>query len=305
MTHNTSTKKTKYIYVLSQRYSGSTLLSFLLATHPEVSTIGERRKFYNKSIKTKEFLHHKARHCSCGALFEDCPYLNAIKDKVLAKTNPADLNTNTTEFNIFNNKYINRIAYELIKFSKINKLPFTPFQNKINSLLHFNEVLSQETLRLDGTSAFLDTSKIIDHAFYLSMIKNFDFKVIWLFRDPRAQINSAIKYNKWTIEYAAKHWIKEMEANELILTKMNIPFIKQKYEDLCANPEGELQNIFKFVGLDEQQFTLDFRAQTQHIIGNAKMRLGKDAKIQERIEWQTELTSDQIKKIETLTADFL
>jgi len=58
----------------------------------------------------------------------------------------------------------------------------------------------QEILDLDQTKAFLDTSKIINHALFLSMVKAFDFYVIWLVRDPRAQVNSAIKYNDWSVE---------------------------------------------------------------------------------------------------------
>ena len=306
MSDNISSNKIKYLYILSQRYSGSTLLSFLLATHPDVSTIGERRKFYNKSIKTAEFAHHKARHCSCGERFENCPYLNEIRKRVLSRIDSNALATNTTEFNIYNNKYLNRIAYEIIRFYSINKwsLKWTPFSEKIKELCHFNFTLAHEILDYDNSRAFLDTSKIINHALFLSMIKEFDFYVVWLVRDPRAQINSALKYNKWSIEYAAQHWMQEMQENEKILKGLGLKSIKLRYEDLCRSPESELTNIFKFTGLDENQFSLDFRTQTQHIIGNGKMRLGNDKIIKERKEWQSELSAKQIKSIERLTADY-
>lgn len=306
MSNDISSEKIKYLYILSQRYSGSTLLSFLLATHPDVSTIGERRKFYNKSIKTAEFAHHKARHCSCGELFENCPYLNEIKKRILSKIDTSVLATNTTEFNIYNNKYLNRIAYEIIRFCSINNwsLQYTPFYKKIRNLCHFNSVLVREVLSLDRSQAFLDTSKVINHALFLSMMKNLDFYVVWLVRDPRAQINSAVKYNDWTIEYAAKHWMSEMEENGKVIKGMGLNAIQLRYEDLCRSPKPKLTEIFNFTGLDETQFSLDFRTQTQHIIGNGKMRLGKDQTIKERKEWQTELSTEQIKTIERLTADY-
>ncbi len=299
-------KKPKYVYVLSQRYSGSTLLSFLLATHPEIATIGERRKFYNKSIKTSEFLHHKARNCSCGELFENCDYLNTIKEKTLARIDQKTLRTNTTEFNIFNNKYINRIAYEYVKFCTIQKIPlkYTLFGNRVKELCEFNEILATEILNHSQSKAFLDTSKIIDHTLYLSMIPSFDFHVIWLVRDPRAQVNSALKYNKLTLIQAVNNWKKEMVDNEKLLTKLNLNYIKIRYEDICSSPKDEMQKIFQFIKMDYKDFTLDFRSKEQHIIGNASMRLGNDKTISERKDWMTQLSSEQINTIEKMTSSY-
>ncbi len=299
-------KKIKYIYVLSQRYSGSTLLSFLLGTHPDVSTIGERRKFYNKSLRVNAADQNIAQYCSCGKLFKDCPYFNTIKERVLARIDPETLNVNTTEFNIFNNKYLNRIAYEIIQFSALRnpKSNHLPFQKQIDTLKDFNRILTEEILALDGSHAFLDTSKIINHALFLSLEEAFNFYVIWLVRDPRAQVNSAIKYNDWSIEKATEAWKKEMVQNEKVLQKKKINFIKIRYEDLCRATTDELQKIGEFTGLEASQFSLDFRQPTQHIIGNASMRLGKDQKITERKEWQEQLSTAQIAMIEKLTEEY-
>jgi len=303
---NPTSEPLKFVYILSQRYSGSTLLSFLMATHPAVSTIGERRKFYNKSLKNEAFRHHKARHCSCGELYENCTHFNQIKDRVLDRVDPEILDTNTTEFNVYNHKFLNRVAYEWIKFCCLHSIPLqlTPFNKKIKTLCDFNKILATEILALDQKSTFLDTSKSIDQALYLSLTEGIDFRVVWLVRDPRAQINSALKYNQWTVEYAARHWIKEMHENEKILNRLGIKHIRLRYEDLCKSPEEELASVFQFVGLDHGAFSLDFRDRTQHIIGNAKMRLGKDATIRERKEWKEELSKDQIKTIERLTSEF-
>ncbi len=299
-------KKIKYIYVLSQRYSGSTLLSFLLGTHPDVSTIGERRKFYNKSLRVNAADLNVAQYCSCGDLFKDCPYFNTIKKRVLARIDPKILTVNTAEFNIFNNKYLNRIAYEMIQFSALRNPERNdlPFQKKIDTLKSFNRILTEEILALDESNTFLDTSKIINHALFLSMEEAFDFYVIWLVRDPRAQVNSAIKYNNWSIEKATEAWKKEMVHNEKVLQEKKINFIKIRYEELCRATTDELQRIGAFTGLDASQFSLDFRQPTQHIIGNANMRLGKDQKITERKEWQDQLSTEQIATIEKLTKGY-
>ncbi|MEM9822289.1 MAG: sulfotransferase, partial [Bacteroidota bacterium] len=179
-----------------------------------------------------------------------------------------------------------------------------PFSKKIKAHCHFNELLVRQILKIEQKSVFLDSSKVIDHALLLSLIDSFDFYIIWLSRDPRAQSHSALKYNPWSIEEAARRWKKEMAVNEKILKKANIKYLPLQYEALCKNPKKEMTRLLQFVGLDANLFSLDFREKEQHIMGNASMRLGKDRKIVERKDWMEKLSQDQIKTIETITADY-
>ena len=295
--------KKKYIYILSQRYSGSTLLSFLLGTHPGISTIGERRKFYNKSIRPKV---DEIQTCSCGQKFIDCEYWSAIRDRLLKRVQESELKTNATEFRFFNDRKKHIIADKLYQTAVLNGLPksLQPFSNKMDKMLEVNRILTEEILDLDGNTAFLDSSKIIDQALYLSLIEEFDFYVIWLSRDPRAQVNSAVKYHQWSISDATERWKSEMKNNARILDGQKINYTHLRYEDLCREPEKEMQRILDFCGLQTDKFSLDFRSQTQHIMGNGYMRLGKDSKIEERKDWQKKLSKEDIKLIEKLTVDY-
>lgn len=295
--------KKKYIYILSQRYSGSTLLSFLLGTHPGISTIGERRKFYIKSIRTKE---NEIQTCSCGKKFVDCEYWSAIRDRLLKRVEEGDLKTNATEFRFYNNRKKHILADKLYQSALLNGFPksLQPFSDKMQQMLRVNRILTEEILDLDGNKAFLDSSKIIDQALYLSQMEEFDFYVIWLSRDPRAQVNSAVKYHKWSISDATEKWKSEMKNNAYILDKQNINYTHLRYEDLCREPEKEMRRILDFCGLNSDTFSLDFRSQTQHIMGNGYMRLGKETKIEERKDWQEKLSKEDVKLIEKLTVDY-
>lgn len=300
-------EKIKYIYILSQRYSGSTLLSFLLATHPSISTIGERRKFYNKSIKSDAFAHHRGTLCSCGNTYKSCPYFNQIKQGLLEKVDPKLFTSNVTEFNISKNKRLNRFYQILIEKWVELKLPLSllPFYAKVKQMNQVNQLLVEEILAIDGSSTFLDSSKSIEQIVWLHLIQKFDLYIIWLVRDPRAQVNSALKYNSsWNTDQAANYWKKEMIKNERILKKIGVKYIPLRYEDLCENPEQKLKDIFQFVGLTSDQFSLNFRNEERHIIGNGKMRLGKETKIVQRLEWKNQLSQEQIKVIENQTKDF-
>ena len=291
------------MYILSPRYSGSTLLSFLIATHPEVSTIGERRKFFIKSFKPN---HKGSQNCSCGKLFKDCDYWNALKQKLQVEYPPKTLTTNVTEFQLSTNKMVDRLAIEISKFCLLRKIPrtFWPLGKRIQLSCDFNLSLVKTVLQMDGTSVFLDSSKSIQHALFLSLIPHFDFYVIWLVRDPRAQVNSALKYNPWTVETAAKNWVSEVKMNQKILQKWKPNYLELRYEQLCKAPEKEMKNILRFVGLNENQFSLNFRDQSHHIMGNQSMRLGKDMKIVERKDWKSKLSKAQIEIIETLTKNY-
>ncbi|MEO7296294.1 MAG: hypothetical protein ABIZ57_09125, partial [Candidatus Limnocylindria bacterium] len=65
----------RYVYLASNAYSGSTLLSFLLGAHPQVGTVsdvsGQRREQMMSTFP-----------CSCGQLMTDCPFWRAVAAEV-------------------------------------------------------------------------------------------------------------------------------------------------------------------------------------------------------------------------------
>jgi hypothetical protein len=285
--------KITYIYILSQRYSGSTLLSFLLATHPAIATIGERRKFYNKAIQPDQ---EAGQLCSCGATFQDCTYWTYIRDAVHKRLSKQQLSSNFTEFELFDKRLFNKIWDKLP--------PLGLFQQKRQQQYKANQVLVEEILRKANKSVFLDSSKTYKHLRHLSQIPEFDFQVIWLSRDPRAQVSSALKYNDWSIEKATRQWMMEMDTYQELLQRGAYRYLTLSYEQLCRQPQQEMERILNFVGLDANQFSLHFREQEQHIMGNFNMRLGKDSTIKERKDWLQRLSPAQIQQIEQLTVDY-
>lgn len=293
-------KKIPYVYILSQRYSGSTLLSFLMGTHPDIATIGERRKFFTYSLAAGE---NPGQPCSCGKPFQECEHWSAIKAGMQQRINVADYGPNPTEYRLFGNRHLQRAGYKLLQFCLERNLG-TPFSGKLKKLGDFNKVLVEEALKLDAGSAFLDSSKSIDQALFLSLQEAFDFRVIWLTRDPRAQVNSALKYNQWSVGEAAERWKQEMVENAKVLSALGIKHTVLNYEMLCRNPTAEMQRMLEFAGLDATKFSLDFREQTQHIMGNYSMRSGADTQIVERKEWQTDLSAADIATIEKATAQY-
>jgi hypothetical protein len=273
-----------------------------LATHPEIGTIGERRKFFAKSIVPNDF---GAQTCSCGEKFVHCPFWSEVRQEFLKGSHQRN-ELDFTEFQLIKNKRLNQAAFRSIDYFIKNKLPLKwhPLNTKIQENIQLNEELVQIILTLAQADVFLDSSKSMQHALFLSLVAKFDLRIIWLVRDPRAQVNSALKYNKWTVRDATQRWIEEMNYNRIMLEKINARSRIFRYEDLCVNPESTLKQIGDFVEMDPEGFTLDFRSQTQHIMGNYSMRRGSTAEVKERLEWKTTLGKEQIELIEKLTSDF-
>ncbi|WP_170110172.1 sulfotransferase [Flavilitoribacter nigricans] len=293
----------KYIYILSQRYSGSTLLSFLLATHPEISTIGERRKFFVKSIRPKG---QTGLQCSCGALFQDCVYWTAVREKVLARIDERALGVNETEFQLYGNKYLEKLGQEILQRAILDGWPLSDhlFAGRRRNWNTFNRRLVEVILEMDNSRIFLDSSKSIEQVLYLSQIDDFDLHIIWLTRDPRAQVASSLKYNSWSVEEATRRWKQQMQKNQFVLDRLGIKYTTLTYEALCRDPKGEIRQLLKFVGMDPGGFSLNFRDYEQHIMGNYRMRLGQDTRIVERKDWLERLQPGEIAKIESMTSDY-
>ena len=72
-----------FVYIASPSYSGSTLLTFLLAAHPEVASIGE--------LKASAMGDADAYTCSCGAPIRRCPFWRRVCDELARRGLDFDL----------------------------------------------------------------------------------------------------------------------------------------------------------------------------------------------------------------------
>ena len=62
------------IYILSPSYSGSTLLTCLLARHPDIATVGELKASALGSLDSYK--------CSCGELLRECQFWDRIASRM-------------------------------------------------------------------------------------------------------------------------------------------------------------------------------------------------------------------------------
>jgi len=72
------------------------------------------------------------------------------------------------------------------------------------------------------------------------------------------------------------------------------------YEELCADPQGILDRIARFIGVEPREIPGDLRATEHHIIGNS-MRLNGVSEIREDQAWRKVLDRDDLRVIARIT----
>ena len=89
-------------YILAASHSGSTLLSMLLGSHPQIATIGEM----NLSPKAMGDLDHY--RCSCGDLIRRCRFWEQVREGMVSRGFAFDLANVGTDYRSVKSCYAQR-----------------------------------------------------------------------------------------------------------------------------------------------------------------------------------------------------
>lgn len=296
--------KKKIIFIVSSPYSGSTLLALILGNHPDVVTIGERKRFYGRVAAPDG---RGSSVCSCGKLFSDCEFWKDIVREWRSRWETGLPTTNFTLFAFFRSYRLNRtyrdFLVEAIVRGRLRMVPGV-VRRRFDLILGANRSLIEAIMRTGQATVYLDSSKPVRHAVFLSVLPDYQLFVVNLVRDPRGQVCSTIKYRpELSLQAAASRWAKETELNKSLLVRSSIRHIDLRYEDLCADPRGVTERILSFVELEPHPEILDFRRREMHIIGNDALRMGKETAIVERKEWQQKLSAEDLRTIAAIAGE--
>lgn len=295
-----------FVYIMGHGYSGSTLLTFLLGAHPQIATIGELYIAPRAKTRPEEFL------CSCKAPIRDCDFWQRVTAGMAERGQPFDVWDSGLEFRAHGGGVTTGIADVILR--AVQRGPVLEAARKIGlkivplarreqaRLLKRHETLVRTIAGIQGTGTFLDSSKRPERAVYMQRIPAFDMKVIHLVRDGRAVANSSMKNLGIGPEAAADSWVADNRASEL--ARRHFPadrWMSLRYEDLCANPDAKLKQVYDFIGVPSSDGVRDFRSVEQHIIGN-RMRLSTTSEIRLDEKWKETLTREQRAVIEPRVA---
>ncbi len=304
-------QKTRLIYILAASHSGSTLLAFLLGSHPEVCTVGE--------LKSPNLGEIDRYRCSCRALIKECPFWVGISQDMQRRGFPFDMANTGTDLTWEASPYVRRLLRPLHRDPLVERirdiaLALSPrWRSRLPQIQARNAALAECVGARTGKRIIVDSSKVGLRLKYLLRNPALEVQVIRLMRDGRAVTLAYVDPANFadardpsfrsggtgsgrapahlSLERGAREWRRSTEEADAIVKHLDPSQWRElRYETLCAQPEVVLQELFTFLGADPGKATLDFRCTEHHIIGNG-MRMDSTSEIRLDDRWKSVLTT--------------
>src|SRR5215210_2542264 len=292
---------TDVLYLMGHGYSGSTLLTFLLGSHPQIATIGE----LGIAERTKRQTTPEEYLCSCHLSVRKCPFWQRVRREMAERGHEFDVWDSELELRARGGGLSDVIlravqrgpALEMARSIGVQVVPGA--RRELARVLSRIEALAEIVTSIKGSRIFLDSSKRPERAVFMRRIPSFDMRVLHLVRDGRAVTWSNMKNLGVGVEAAADSWVADNRAAEQ--ARRYFPkdrWMTLRYEDLCADPAGTLSKIYTFSGLPPGNGVPQFRTGEHHVIGN-RMRLSSTSEIRIDDRWKTALKPEQMAAVES------
>lgn len=290
---NTAKRTKKLLYILSPSYSGSTLLTFLLAEHPEIATVGELK------ASPKSVGDISTYRCSCGELLLECDFWRELEAQMKEKCPEFSLNNFGTHLTSGGSRLFRRLVrssifgqpYNLIGYMMLRLIPH--YNKTFQKNLSTNKAFIEKVCEIQNKPIFLDGSKDPERLYHFKRELELELKVINLHRDGRGFVNSYKKHYNTTIENASKACDRiNTECARVINMFDKDEILDLKYEDLCKDKGGTLKRIYEFIDITPSYLSSVGHANF-HILGN-DMRLSYKSGIKHDEKWKRELNSTEL-----------
>jgi sulfotransferase family protein len=296
---------TRVVYIMGHGYSGSTLLTFLLSTHPQIATIGELGIAPHAK---EEFGRPEEYFCSCRTPVRQCGFWQRVSQEMGERGHDFDVWDADLDFRVRGGGIADLLLRAVqrgpvLETARDLGLRIVPdARRERDRVVSRIGSLAEIVARIKGCDVFLDSSKRPERATLMQRSGSFDLRVIHLVRDGRAVSWSSMKHLKIGPEEAARSWLADNQGSEH--ARRYFPadrWMSLRYEDLCADPDGTLRRIHAFAGIPSRNGFHNFRAVDHHIIGN-NMRLSSTSEIRLDESWKQALTPEQMTLIDRLVA---
>jgi hypothetical protein len=313
---------TRIAYILAASHSGSTLLSMLLGSHPQIATVGEM------NLSARAMGNLDGYRCSCGCLIRECDFWQKIRAGMARRGLVFDLAHAGTDYRFVESPFARRLLGPLHRGRILEALRDTglglsaawrrqlPERHRRNAAL---AALVAETARAD---VIVDSSKSAVRLKYLLRNRELDVKVIRLVRDGRAV---ALTYmdpagfadaedparrgggtggprtdERLSMARAAYDWRRCVEeADHLLRCLDRSRWIEVRYEDYCTDPGGVLVRLHRFLGVAPAPPPTSFRAAAQHVVGNG-MRLDTTSQVVLDERWKSVLKPEELRMFDRI-----
>lgn len=294
-----NTGQRRLVYIMGPNYSGSTLLTLLMADHPEIATAGE--------LKATSMGDIAAYHCSCGELLTSCPFWHELKRRMKEQGRDFTFEDFRTHFRAKKNLLTDLLLRtslrgRLFEAARETGFRISPAARRARQgIITQNRALIEIICNLQQAGTFLDDSKEPVRLKFLLAAGWWDIRVIHLIRDGRGITNSYMRHNRATMIQAVREWMHtQQECNRMARLLGNSRCFSVHYEELCHDPEKTLTAIHQFLGLDPDAGSSPKRI--KHIMGN-QMRLGSLQDIRLDEKWKQTLSVEDLQIFSTTAGE--
>ena len=316
---------TRLAYILAASHSGSTLLSMLLGSHPQIATIGEM----NLSPQAMGDLDRY--RCSCGQFIRQCGFWQRVPEAMRRRGVAFDLACAGTDYRSVQSPYARRLLRpmhrgKLAEGIRDVGLSLSPaWRAALPEVDRRNAALASTVAELAGAQVVVDSSKVGLRLKYLLRNPDLDVKVIRLVRDGRAVALTYMdpagfadasdpskraggtggdrRAERLSMHQAAYEWRRCMEEAEHVLRGLDCPrWLEVRYEDYCREPEETLAQLHRFLDVEPGAQPGEFRSVEQHVVGNG-MRLDTTSEVRLDERWRGILTEPDLQAFDAIAGE--
>jgi len=287
-----------FVTIETTAFSGATLLTALLGSHPAIATVAEMSGLID-SVDPDEYL------CSCGQKIKTCEFWQMVKTGMAARGFEFDVAHFDTQFISGRSSLLQRLRegstrnnlIDSIRDAILFALPGQARQFRTMSAR--NVAFIETVLNITGKRVFVDSSKDRLRPKALRRFSSLDVRVIHLVRDVRGVVASNLRRDTHlTAGQIARSWRRRHRRVQVTLESWpKDKHILLRYKDLCKNTEDTLMRLYDFCQIDLDFKIDDLETVSLHLVGNP-MRLTQISEIKLDERWKEELTIAQLKEIE-------
>lgn len=293
-----------FIYIMSASHSGSTLLTLLLASHPEVATIGE-----TLAVQAQGGQRIDTGLCSCGVKLAECSFWRQLGKRIGQRGISWDWDTFQTEFSLPDSRWTNRVLqaeYQgpFLETVRDAFLALSPtWRKKSPRIFRNNLIMIEEVTCLLNARVFVDSSKEPHRLKFFLRMPELKTRVIHLVRDGRGVTSSYMRRSQWSAGKSADEWRRSIRSEEFIVRRIGPQAVIQlRYEDLCRDVKTNMGKLFEFIGIDPGRWNPDFRSREHHILGN-RMRMENSSEITLDEQWRDLLNAADLEVFESVAGE--
>jgi hypothetical protein len=297
-------------YVLSSGHSGSTLLDLLIGSHPEAMSLGEvtylPRSFVRSAV------------CTCGAPVPQCEFWLGVMEEMGAKlgvdliadpyaldlgmmlaTHHVDQRKQTRSYvarwKLIHGLAIFQYRYGLDALALLTRRLATTARN--------NHQLFDVVRRRSQARLVVDSSKSYVKGVALYRSRPDQVRLILSSRDGRGVMHSRLKRGV-PRETAVSIWRNYYQRTLPLVERAVAPdhLFRIRYEDLTANPSGELTRLCDFLGIAFHPNMLNFSSKVHHMPEGNDMRMA-GAAIRADTAWKSALDESDLAYFERTCGD--